>query len=67
MVVTRHAVATSVYDRPPDLAHAAVWALVHTAQNEHPGRVSVLDIDDTAATDDILHSCHCRRAAGAGR
>ena len=36
VILTRHAVSTSVYDRAPDLAHAAVWALIHTAQNEHP-------------------------------
>ena len=38
----------------PDLAHAAAWALIHTAQNEHPDRITLLDTDDTAATDDNL-------------
>ncbi|WP_188113172.1 polyketide synthase dehydratase domain-containing protein, partial [Mycobacterium simiae] len=46
VVLTRHAVATSVHDRAPDLAHAAAWALVHTTQHEHPGRVSLLDTDN---------------------
>ena len=54
VVVTRHAVSISAYDRAPDLAHAAVWALIHTAQNEHPERIILLDTDDTAATDDNL-------------
>ena len=40
VIVTRHAVSISAYDRAPDLAHAAVWALIHTAQNEHPGRIT---------------------------
>ncbi|WP_156748467.1 type I polyketide synthase, partial [Mycobacterium sp. E3198] len=38
VVVTRNAVSVSAFDRVPDAAHAAVWALIHTAQNEHPGR-----------------------------
>src|SRR5262249_6878552 len=37
-----------------DLAHAAVWALIHTAQNEHPHRITVLDTDPTTATADTL-------------
>ena len=54
VVLTRHAVTTSVYDRVPDLAHAAVWALIHSAQNEHPGRIVLLDTDDTAASADNI-------------
>ncbi|WP_191499965.1 type I polyketide synthase, partial [Mycobacterium simulans] len=52
VILTRHAVATSVHDRAPDLAHAAVWALAHCAQNEHPGRISL--IDTTATSDEGL-------------
>ncbi|KAA1241587.1 hypothetical protein F0Q45_26440, partial [Mycobacterium simiae] len=48
VVLTRHAVATSAHDRVPDLAHAAAWALIHATQNEHPGRISLLDTDDIA-------------------
>ena len=51
VILTRHAVTISAHDRHPDLAHAAAWALIHTAQNEHPDRISLLDTDDTAATD----------------
>ncbi|QUR69261.1 SDR family NAD(P)-dependent oxidoreductase [Mycobacterium spongiae] len=52
VVVTRHAVSVGVYDRAPDLAHAAVWALLHVAQNEHPGRITLIDTDTSAATAD---------------
>ena len=54
VIITRHAVSVSAYDGVPDLAHAAVWALIHTAQNEHPDRIILLDTDDTAATNDNL-------------
>ncbi|WP_191499937.1 SDR family NAD(P)-dependent oxidoreductase, partial [Mycobacterium simulans] len=54
VVITSPAVSVDVYDRAPDLAHAAVWALIHTAQNEHPGRITVLDVDATAASDQTL-------------
>ncbi|MGB7163323.1 MAG: SDR family NAD(P)-dependent oxidoreductase [Mycobacterium sp.] len=54
VILTCHAVSVSAYDHAPDLAHAAVWALVHTTQNEHPNRITLLDIDNTAATDDNL-------------
>ncbi|KZS60623.1 hypothetical protein A4G26_11330 [Mycobacterium kansasii] len=54
VIVTRHAVSVSAYDGVPDLAHAAVWALIHTAQNEHPHRITLIDTDTTAATADNL-------------
>ena len=53
-MLTRHAVTTTAYDRAPDLAHAAAWALIHTAQNEHPHRITLIDTDDTTATDEHL-------------
>jgi polyketide synthase 12 len=61
VVLTRHAVTTSVYDRAPDLAHAAARALVHSAQNEHPGRIILLDTDDTAASENNLIATLARR------
>ena len=64
VVLTRHAVTTSAYDPPPDLAHAAAWALIHSAQNEHPGRITVIDTDDTAASDHNLVAAVARRPAG---
>ncbi|KZS52828.1 hypothetical protein A4G26_19620 [Mycobacterium kansasii] len=58
VILTRQAVRVSVYDsvydEAPDLAHAALWALVHSAQNEHPGRITLVDIDDSAASSDVL-------------
>ena len=54
VVLTRHGVATSPYDPAPELGHAAAWALLHTAQNEHPGRLALVDIDTTTATEDVL-------------
>ncbi len=54
MIVTWHAVSVGAHDAVPDLAHAAVWALIHTAQTEHPERIMLLDTDETAASDDNL-------------
>ncbi|MFG2004861.1 type I polyketide synthase [Spirillospora sp. NPDC048911] len=45
LIITRNAVNATRDDPPPDLAHAALWGLVRTAQNEHPHRVTLLDID----------------------
>ena len=63
VVVTRHAVSTGVYDSAPELAHAAAWALIHTAQNEHPHRITLIDTDDTTATDEQLVSTAAHRPA----
>ncbi|WP_230687268.1 type I polyketide synthase, partial [Catellatospora vulcania] len=43
-VVTRGAVG----DGPAGPAAAAVWGLVRTAQSEHPGRFTLVDLDDDA-------------------
>ncbi|WP_372509598.1 SDR family NAD(P)-dependent oxidoreductase [Mycobacterium alsense] len=64
VVVTRNAVSVSAFDGVPDLAHAAVWALIHTAQNEHPDRIIALDTDDTAASRDNLLAVAAARPAG---
>jgi mycoketide-CoA synthase len=64
MIVTSHAVSVNAHDGVPDLAHAAAWALIHTAQNEHPDRIILLDTDDTAATDDNLLAIASTRPAG---
>nr|WP_248868547.1 type I polyketide synthase [Streptomyces halobius] len=42
--VTRGAVA--VAGESPDIAQAAVWGLVRSAQSEHPGRFVLVDLDD---------------------
>jgi polyketide synthase 12 len=64
LILTHRAVSVSAYDGVPDLAHAAVWALIHTAQNEHPDRIILLDTDDTAATEDNLLAIVSARPAG---
>ncbi|WP_452298567.1 type I polyketide synthase [Mycobacterium simulans] len=60
-ILTRYAVATSTDDHAPDLAHAAIWALVHTAQNEHPGRITLVDTDESSVTDDTLRAAASAR------
>ncbi|WP_247667463.1 type I polyketide synthase [Micromonospora sp. C81] len=44
-VVTSGAVATSPDEDVPDLAGAAVWGLVRTAQTENPDRFVLVDLD----------------------
>ncbi|TMR10772.1 type I polyketide synthase, partial [Nonomuraea zeae] len=43
--LTRGAIATGPDDTVTDLPAATVWGLVRTAQNEHPGRFSIVDAD----------------------
>ncbi|MCV7092216.1 SpnB-like Rossmann fold domain-containing protein, partial [Mycobacterium interjectum] len=64
VVVTRHAVSVNAFDGVPDLAHAAAWALIHTAQNEHPDRITLLDTDDCAASAGKLSAVAAARPAG---
>jgi polyketide synthase 12 len=45
VVVTSGAVATRVGEDVPDLAGAAVWGLLRSAQAEHPDRFVLLDTD----------------------
>ncbi|WP_128382158.1 type I polyketide synthase [Streptomyces cavernae] len=49
VVVTAGAIAAGDED-VPDPAAAPVWGLVRTAQNEHPGLVSVVDLDGSEAS-----------------
>ncbi|MEU8386423.1 beta-ketoacyl reductase, partial [Streptosporangium sp. NPDC048865] len=44
--VTRGAVATGDGETVTDLAAAAVWGLVRSAQSENPGRFVLVDVDD---------------------
>nr|UHY14125.1 PKS I [Verrucosispora sp.] len=54
-VVTRGAVAATEHDDVPDLAHAALWGLVRSAQTEHPGRFLLIDLDpDAGLAADLL-------------
>ncbi|MGC4892104.1 SDR family NAD(P)-dependent oxidoreductase, partial [Micromonospora sp. DT227] len=45
VVVTRGAVVAAGDDRVTDLAGAAVWGLVRSAQSEHPERIVLADLD----------------------
>jgi acyl transferase domain-containing protein len=38
----------------PDLASAPLWGLVHSARSEHLGRFALVDIDDSAASRELL-------------
>ncbi|MEV4753444.1 SDR family NAD(P)-dependent oxidoreductase, partial [Streptosporangium sp. NPDC049248] len=50
IILTHHAIATGPLDGAPDLAQAAVWGLVRTAQNEYPNRFALLDTDHHEAS-----------------
>ncbi|MFD9098590.1 type I polyketide synthase [Streptomyces collinus] len=49
VLVTRGAVAVRPGESIRDLAQAAVWGLVRTAQVEHPGRFALVDLGPDAA------------------
>ncbi|MFF5107453.1 SDR family NAD(P)-dependent oxidoreductase, partial [Streptomyces sp. NPDC000134] len=46
VLVTRGAVAVDAGQDVPDLAAAAIWGLMRTAQSENPDRFVLVDIDD---------------------
>ncbi|MEU1126723.1 type I polyketide synthase, partial [Streptomyces sp. NPDC005899] len=58
--VTRDAVATGTTGAP-DPARAAVWGLIRSAQSEHPGRFTLVDVDGRPESVRALV-----RAAGSG-
>ena len=43
VVVTRHGIG--VGDQAPDLVQAPAWGMVRSAQSEHPGRFTLVDLD----------------------
>ena len=45
VIITRGAVAVAPDDDVTDLACAAVWGLVRSAQSEHPDRLHLVDVD----------------------
>ncbi|MEU5289509.1 beta-ketoacyl synthase N-terminal-like domain-containing protein, partial [Streptomyces sp. NPDC020755] len=51
VLVTRGAVAATADEDVPDLAGATLWGLLRSAQSEHPGRFTLLDIGVGAAVD----------------
>ncbi|MCP2170189.1 type I polyketide synthase [Goodfellowiella coeruleoviolacea] len=54
VVVTTGAVATRADGDVPDLAAAAVWGMLRTAQSEHPGRFVLLDVDESEVPTRVL-------------
>jgi pimaricinolide synthase PimS1 len=50
VMVTSGAVAAGPGDRLGNLPGAAVWGLLRTAQSEHPGRFTLVDLDDDPAS-----------------
>ncbi|MFJ1584957.1 SDR family NAD(P)-dependent oxidoreductase [Streptomyces sp. NPDC088197] len=54
VVLTRGAVAAGPDEAVADLATAPVWGLIRSAQSEHPGRLVLVDTDDTPASRDAL-------------
>ncbi|MER5338534.1 type I polyketide synthase, partial [Micromonospora sp. NPDC002717] len=51
VVVTRGAVAAGRDDHVTDVAGAAVWGLLRSAQSEHPGRIVLADLEPDADLD----------------
>ncbi|MFC9271031.1 type I polyketide synthase [Streptomyces zhihengii] len=49
-VVTRGATAVGGHEDIGDLAAAAAWGLIRSAQAEHPGRFVLVDLDDRPAS-----------------
>ncbi|WHT21625.1 SDR family NAD(P)-dependent oxidoreductase [Crossiella sp. CA-258035] len=71
VVVTRGAVATRHGEDVTDLAGAAVWGLLRSAQSENPDRFQLLDLDEAddsyAALPAALHSGEPQLALRAGQ
>ncbi|MFF2331894.1 SDR family NAD(P)-dependent oxidoreductase [Streptomyces sp. NPDC058103] len=71
MVVTSGAITTGDGPRVTDLAGAAVWGLIRSAQLEHPNRVLLVDIDSdpksAARLPELREAGHPQAAVRAGR
>ncbi|MFF0488557.1 SDR family NAD(P)-dependent oxidoreductase [Nocardia sp. NPDC004068] len=63
VVVTCRATAAGARDDVDDLLHAPLWGLLRSAQNEHPGRIALVDIDDAAALDRAIVAATTSTAA----
>ncbi|WP_129769122.1 type I polyketide synthase, partial [Streptomyces sp. L-9-10] len=55
-IVTSGAIATVTDEDVRDVAQAAVWGLVRSAQSENPDRIVLVDLDGEAASLDALPS-----------
>jgi polyketide synthase 12/candicidin polyketide synthase FscB len=67
VVVTHGAIAAAPGDEVPDLAAAAVWGLVRSAQSEHPFRFQLVDIDDAADDTAVAAAAACGEPQAAVR
>ncbi|MEU4230026.1 type I polyketide synthase [Nonomuraea sp. NPDC026600] len=56
VLLTQGAMAPRPGDDVTDLAGAAAWGLIRSAQSEHPGRFVLLDLDETAASRDSVRN-----------
>nr|BAQ21946.1 putative type I polyketide synthase [Streptomyces versipellis] len=54
VLLTHGAVAATHGEDITDLAAAAIWGLIRTAQNEHPDRILLVDTDQTEASQHTL-------------
>ncbi|MFJ4656840.1 type I polyketide synthase [Nocardia sp. NPDC088792] len=52
-LVVRTSRAVALPDETPDPASAAVWGLIRSAQTEYPGRIVLLDADESAGAQEI--------------
>ncbi|MEU9737317.1 type I polyketide synthase [Streptomyces sp. NPDC048002] len=66
VVVTAGAVATRTGEDVTDLAHAPLWGLLRTAQNEHPDRFLLLDTGADPDPDPELLAESVRAASATG-
>ncbi|SBT94598.1 Acyl transferase domain-containing protein [Streptomyces sp. DI166] len=64
VVVTAGAIATRTGEDVPDLAHAALWGLVRTAQTEHPDRFLLVDTGPTPDADLLTDAVRAALDAG---
>jgi acyl transferase domain-containing protein/acyl carrier protein len=54
VVATTNAIAVTPGEDVVDLAGAALWGLLRSAQSEHPGRFVLLDLDETSGAEAVL-------------
>ncbi|QDX31003.1 type I polyketide synthase [Dickeya poaceiphila] len=55
LVITQHATEQGFHEHV-DVAHSAAWALLHSAQNENPGRIVLLDTNRPLTDTALLHA-----------
>ncbi|MED7948532.1 type I polyketide synthase [Streptomyces sp. BE303] len=67
VVHTDGAIAADPGDAVPGLLSAAVWGLVRSAQNEHPGRLTVVDAPTADRIPDVLAAGHPQAAVRGDR